>query len=77
MRETFIHEVANVVPVHPVTVPIAIRAGFLDGQNQARGARVPLPDLLIAVTALELGYSVGTANLRHFKQVHGLTVVEL
>ena len=76
-RERFIQEVVTAVPVHPVTVPIAIRAGFLDGDNQARGTRVPLPDLLIAVTALELGFSVGTANLRHFKQVAGLNVVQL
>jgi tRNA(fMet)-specific endonuclease VapC len=76
-RERFIQEVVTAVPVHPVTVPIAIRAGLLDGENQARGTRVPLPDLLIAVTALELGYSVGTANLRHFNQVAGLSVVQL
>ena len=76
-RERFIQELVTAVPVHPVTVPIAIRAGFLDGENQAHGTRVPLPDLLIAVTALELGYSVGTANLRHFKQVAGLSVVQL
>jgi len=76
-REKFIQEVLMAVPVHPVTVPIALRAGFLDGENQARGTRVPLPDLLIAVTALELGYSVGTANLRHFRQVAGLGVVQL
>ena len=76
-REKFIQEVVTAVPVHPVTVSIAIRAGILDGENQARGARVPLADLLIAVTALELGYGVGTANLRHFKQVAGLNVVQL
>ena len=76
-RERFIQEVVTAVPVHPVTIPIAIRAGFLDGENQARRARIPLPDLLIAITALELGYSVGTANLRHFKQVAGLNVVQL
>jgi tRNA(fMet)-specific endonuclease VapC len=76
-REKFIQEVMTAVPVHTITIPIALRAGFLDGENQARGARVPLGDLLIAVTALELGYSVGTANLRHFRQVAGLSVVNL
>jgi predicted nucleic acid-binding protein len=76
-REKFIQEVVTALPVYPVTVPIALRAGFLDGENQARGTRVPLPDLLIAVTALELGYSVGTSNLRHFKQVAGPSVVQI
>jgi predicted nucleic acid-binding protein len=65
------------VPVHPVTVPVALRAGFLDGENQARGIRVPHPDLLIAVTAHELGFGAGASNLRHFKQVAGLPVVQL
>jgi predicted nucleic acid-binding protein len=50
------------MPVHPVTVPIALRAGQIDGENQARGTRVPLPDLLSRVTALELGYSVGNGE---------------
>jgi predicted nucleic acid-binding protein len=76
-RETFIDELVMAVPVFPVTVPIALRTGQLDGENQAKGLKVPLPDLLIGVTALELGYSVGTANPRHFRQVAGLTVLEL
>ena len=61
-REKSIDELVMAVPVFPVTVPIARRTGQLDGENQARGLQVPLPDLLIGVTALELGYSVGTAK---------------
>jgi predicted nucleic acid-binding protein len=72
-----VEELLTAVPVYAVNVTIALRAGQLDGHNQARGVRVPLPDLLIGVTALELGYSVGTANLRHFQQVPGLSVVQL
>jgi tRNA(fMet)-specific endonuclease VapC len=76
-RQKFIEELLTAIPTHPVTVPLALRAGQIDGENQARGIRVPLPDLLIGVTALELGYSVGTANLRHFQQLPGLSIVEL
>ena len=76
-RDNFIGELLAVVPIYPVTVPIALRAGLLDGENHARGIRLALPDLVIAMTALELGYGVGTANLRHFKQVAGLNVVQL
>jgi len=60
-----------------LTVSLALRTGQLDGENQARGIRIPLSDLLIGVTALELGFSVGTVNLRHFRQVPGLSVVQL
>jgi predicted nucleic acid-binding protein len=77
MRQNFIGELLTAMPVYPITVSIALRAGQLDGENQARGITVPLSDLLIGVTALELGYSVGTANLRHFKQLPGLTVMQL
>jgi predicted nucleic acid-binding protein len=77
MRQNFLGELLTAIPIHPVTVSLALRTGQLDGENQARGIRIPLSDLLIGVTALELGYSVGTANLRHFRQVPGLPVVQL
>ena len=76
-REKFIEELLTAMPVYPVSVSIALRTGKLDGESQARGLKVPLSDLLIGVTALELGYSVGTANTRHLKQIPGLTVLEL
>jgi predicted nucleic acid-binding protein len=76
-REKFIEELLTAMPVYPVTASMALRAGQLDGQNQARGVKVPLADLLIGVAALELGYGVATANLRHFRQVSGLSVIQL
>jgi tRNA(fMet)-specific endonuclease VapC len=66
-RQKFIQELLTAMPIHPVTAPLALRAGQLDGESQARGTRIPLPDLLIGVTALGLGYSVATTNLRHFQ----------
>ncbi len=76
-RHKFIEELQTAMPIHPVTVSVALRAGKIDGENQARGVQVALPDLLIGVTALELGYKVATANLRDFQRVPGLTVVQL
>lgn len=76
-RQNFIAELLTAMPIHPVTASLALRTGQLDGENQARGIRIPLSDLLIGVTALDLGFSVGTANLRNFSQVPGLSVVQL
>ena len=76
-RHSFIEELLIAMPIHPVTVPVALRTGQIDGENQARGIRLPLPDLLIGVTALELGYGVGTANLRDFQRIPGLSVIQL
>ncbi|MGB7554383.1 MAG: PIN domain-containing protein [Candidatus Korobacteraceae bacterium] len=76
-RQQFIQELLTAMPIHPITVPVALRTGQIDGENQAKGVRLPLSDLLIGVTALELGYSVGTANLRHFEMIPGLKIVSL
>ncbi len=76
-RQRFLHELLTGVPVQPVTVQIALRAGQIDGQSQARGIRIPLSDLLIGASALELGYRVGTANVRHFQLIPDLHVISL
>jgi len=76
-RQQFIRELLTALPVHPVTVSVALRTGQIDGESQGKGVRLPLSDLLIGVTALDLGYSVATGNLRHFQLVPGLSVVPL
>ena len=76
-RQRFLDELLTGVPIQPVTVPIALRAGWIDGQNEAQGVRIPLSDLLIRASALELGYGVGTANVRHFQLIPGLKVIQL
>ena len=75
-REQFIDELIQAVPVYSITAAVALRAGRMDGDNQARGVRVPLSDLLIGVTALESGYGVATLNVRHFRLIAGLSVVQ-
>jgi tRNA(fMet)-specific endonuclease VapC len=77
MRQQFLNELVDALPVHPVSVPIALRAGRIDGENAARGVRLALADLLIGVTALEHGYAVATVNLRHFQMIPGLKIVSL
>jgi tRNA(fMet)-specific endonuclease VapC len=51
-RQQFIEELLAALPIHPVTAAVALRAGQIDGGNQAKGVRLPLADLLIGVTAL-------------------------
>jgi predicted nucleic acid-binding protein len=76
MRRQFLHELAMALPMHPVTASVALRTGQLDGENTTKGIRIALSDLLIGVTALELGYRVATVNERHFRLVPGLEVVK-
>lgn len=76
-RQQYLSELALASSVHPVTASIALRAGQIDGENTANGVRIALADLLIGVTALELGYKIATANLRHFRVIPGLVIVSL
>lgn len=68
-RQQSIQELLTALPIHPLTSYLALRVGQIEGKNQAKGIRLPLSDLLIGVTALELGYSVATGNLRHFQMI--------
>ena len=45
--------------------------------NNKRWVSVCFEDLLIGATALHLGYNVATLNLRDFKRIPGLSVIQL
>ena len=76
-RESFIQELLQDVEVFPYTKETAMLADKLDGEQQSRGVVIPFPDLLIGATALANGYSVLTINVRHFRSIPGLSVVQL
>ncbi len=63
--------------MEPITIPIAFRAGKIDGALQATGQSMALGDLLIGTTALELGYAVVTHNVRHFQMIPDFEVKQL
>jgi len=76
-RESFLHELLADLTVYPYTKETAMLAGKIDGEQQSQGVVIPFGDLLIGATALSLGFSALTANLRHFQKIPGLTVVPL
>ncbi|HEY0795911.1 MAG TPA: PIN domain-containing protein [Acidisarcina sp.] len=76
-RRSFIEELLRDVAVYPYTKTTAMLAGRLDGEQQAQGVTIPFGDLLIGATALSLGFSVLTVNLRHFQLIPGLNVIQL
>jgi len=76
-RDSFIRELLNDVEVYPYTKETALLAGKIDGEQQSRGIIIPFGDLLIGATALEVGYSMVPANVRHFRLIPGLTVAQL
>jgi len=76
-RDAFIRELLDAVEVYSYTKETALLAGKIDGEQQSRGIIIPFGDLLIGATALEVGYSMLTVNVRHFRLIPGLTVLQL
>jgi tRNA(fMet)-specific endonuclease VapC len=76
-RLEFIERLCQDVPVHPMTLAIARLVGRIEGEQQAKGIQLAFEDLVIGVTALQLGYAVLTLNVRHFQLIPGLAVVKL
>ena len=73
-REELVEEVFARVPVRPVSLKTARIAGEVDAKARAKGITIPTADLLIGATALELGFGVATANVRHFRLIPRLRV---
>jgi len=76
-RQAFIQEMLDDFTVYPYTKETAMLAGKIDGEQQTQGVTIPFGDLLIGATALSLGFSVLTVNLRHFQLIPDLSVLQL
>ena len=72
LHQNFLEDVLATFEVYPYTADTALLAGRIDAQQRTSGITVPFPDLLIGCTALSLGFSVLTHNLRHFRLIPGL-----
>jgi len=61
----------------PVSEEIARIAGRVEGILAANGTIVAIEDLLIGATALSLGFSVATLNVKHFARIPDLQIAKL
>jgi predicted nucleic acid-binding protein len=77
MRRQFLDEMKAHVPVHPVTESTAEIIGRIGAEQAAKGINLPLADLIIGACAPELGYAVGTCNIRDFSRIPGLSITQL
>jgi len=76
-REAFIHDLLTDLEVVAYRKSTAFLAGRIDAEQRSVGVTIPSMDLLIGATALELGFSVVTVNLRHFQLIPGLILHRL
>jgi predicted nucleic acid-binding protein len=60
----------------PVTATVAERAGELKASLRRQGQTRSITDMIVAATAIELGFSVATDNKRDF-QIPGVTLYPL
>jgi predicted nucleic acid-binding protein len=77
MRRRFLDELKAHIPVHPFTESTAELVAQIGAGQAAQGINLPLADLIIGACALELGYAVGTANVRHFRAIPRLQVISI
>jgi len=76
-RRLYIEELVSLIPVHPITRETGWLVGKIEGQEAAKGNVLPFNDLMIAAAAIEQGYAVLTANVRHFQKIPGLNVIPI
>ncbi len=73
-REAFVEHVLRVLPVHPFGLESARVHARLWADMAAAGRLIAPHDLLLAATAVALGWSVATYNASEFTRVPGLVV---
>jgi predicted nucleic acid-binding protein len=74
-REAFVEHMLSELPVISFDLVIARIHARLWAQLAARGTAIGSHDLLIAATALSLGYDVATRDERSFPKIPGLKVL--
>jgi tRNA(fMet)-specific endonuclease VapC len=76
-REAFVEAVLEAFPPIPFDLRSARVHSRLWADLYESGIDMGPHDRLIAATALARGWRLATSNVRHFRRVHGLDLVEL
>lgn len=74
VRMAFIEQLPGIVPILPFNEEIARFHAKLRATQRLRGKMVGAHDLIIAATAVSLGWDVLTFNAAEFAQIEGLGV---
>lgn len=73
-REAFVQKVIDTFPVYPFDISAARIYAEIWANLLKKGVPIGAHDLLIAATAISLGFSVATHNVRDFKKIKGLSL---
>jgi predicted nucleic acid-binding protein len=73
-RSAYVEKVIEFFPVYVFDISTARIYSELWSNLSSKGIQIGAHDLIIGSTALSLGFSVATFNLRHFEKIEGLKV---
>ena len=76
-RSAYVEKVIELFPIYNFEISIARIYAELWSDLSRKGIQIGAHDLIIGSTALSLGFSVATYNLRHFKRIEGLKIETL
>jgi tRNA(fMet)-specific endonuclease VapC len=74
-REAFVERLLSDLPLIPFDLVVARVHARLSAELAAKGSSIGAHDLLIAATAVAVGYDVATRDERSFPRVPGLAVL--
>lgn len=73
-REAFVQKVIDAFPVYTFDVPAARIYAEIWAHLVKKGVQIGAHDLMIGATAISLGFSVATHNVRDFKKIEGISL---
>ena len=76
-RGAYVEKVIELFPIYNFEISTARIYAELWADLSRKGIQIGAHDLIIGSTALSLGFSVVTYNLRHFERIEGLKIETL
>ena len=73
-RSAYVEKVIELFPIYVFEISIARIYAELWSDLSKKGLQIGAHDLIIGATALSLGFSVVTNNIRHFETIEGLKI---
>ncbi len=73
-RSAYVEKVIELFPIYVFDISISRIYAELWSDLSKKGIQIGAHDLIIGSTALTLGFSVATFNMRHFERIEGLKI---
>lgn len=73
-RSSYVEKVIELFPIYVFDISIARIYAELWSDLSKKGIQIGAHDFIIGSTALSLGFSVATFNIRHFERIEGLKI---